>query len=52
MAYLLSSKEAAPAAKEFLCRQLAVIGYFGVHLAWRAYVILAWRARRRRRRAR
>jgi uncharacterized protein (DUF2062 family) len=31
---------------------LAVIGYFGVHFAWRAYVILAWRARQRRRRAR
>jgi uncharacterized protein len=29
---------------------LAALGYFGVHLAWRAYVVLAWRARRRRRR--
>jgi uncharacterized protein (DUF2062 family) len=35
-----------------LALTLAVIGYFGVHLAWRAYVILAWRARKRRRRAR
>ena len=29
---------------------LAALGYFGVHLAWRAYVMLAWRARRRARR--
>ncbi|HUJ88523.1 MAG TPA: DUF2062 domain-containing protein [Burkholderiales bacterium] len=29
---------------------LAALGYFGVHLAWRAYVVLAWRARRRARR--
>jgi len=29
---------------------LAALGYFGVHLAWRAYVMLAWRARKRRRR--
>ncbi|OGA11094.1 MAG: hypothetical protein A3D95_13570 [Betaproteobacteria bacterium RIFCSPHIGHO2_12_FULL_69_13] len=28
---------------------LAVIGYFAVLLAWRAYVTLAWRARRKRR---
>jgi uncharacterized protein (DUF2062 family) len=28
---------------------LAVVGYFGVRLGWRAYVVLAWRARRRRR---
>jgi len=35
-----------------LALTLAVIGYFGVHLAWRAYVILAWRARKRRRRTR
>ncbi|HXZ92882.1 MAG TPA: DUF2062 domain-containing protein [Burkholderiales bacterium] len=35
-----------------LALTLAAIGYFGVHLAWRAYVILAWRARKRRRRAR
>ena len=26
---------------------LAALGYFGVHLAWRAYVVLAWRARKR-----
>lgn len=31
---------------------LAALGYFGVHLAWRAYVVLAWRARRRSRRLR
>jgi len=31
---------------------LAALGYFGVHLAWRAYVVLAWRARRARRRRR
>lgn len=31
---------------------LAAVGYFGVHLAWRAYVVLAWRARRRKRRRR
>jgi uncharacterized protein (DUF2062 family) len=35
-----------------LALTLAAIGYFGVHLAWRAYVILAWRARKRRRRGR
>jgi uncharacterized protein len=29
---------------------LAALGYFGVHLAWRVYVVLAWRARRRARR--
>jgi hypothetical protein len=28
---------------------LAVLGYFIVELAWRAYVLLAWRARKRRR---
>jgi uncharacterized protein (DUF2062 family) len=28
---------------------LAVAGYFAVQLGWRAYVVLAWRARRRRR---
>jgi len=31
---------------------LAALGYFGVHLAWRAYVVLAWRARRQSRRKR
>ncbi len=30
----------------------AALGYFGVHLAWRVYVVLAWRARKRRRRGR
>ena len=30
-----------------LALTLAALGYFGVHLAWRAYVVLAWRARRR-----
>jgi hypothetical protein len=28
---------------------LAVLGYFAVELAWRAYIVLAWRARKRRR---
>ena len=28
---------------------LALLGYFIVELAWRAYVVLAWRARKRRR---
>lgn len=28
---------------------LAALGYFGVRLAWRIYVVLAWRARKRRR---
>ncbi len=28
---------------------LAVLGYFIVELAWRAYVVLGWRARKRRR---
>ena len=28
---------------------LAALGYVGVHLAWRAYVVLAWRARRKAR---
>lgn len=32
-----------------LALTLAAIGYFGVHLAWRVYVVLAWRARKRRR---
>jgi uncharacterized protein (DUF2062 family) len=31
---------------------LAALGYFGVRLAWRAYVVLAWRARQRLRRLR
>jgi uncharacterized protein len=31
---------------------LAVVGYVAVHLAWRAYVVSAWRARARRRKAR
>jgi uncharacterized protein (DUF2062 family) len=31
---------------------LAVLGYFAVQLAWRAYVVAAWRARARRRKAR
>lgn len=29
---------------------LAVLGYFAVRLGWRAYVVLAWRARAKRRR--
>ena len=29
----------------------AALGYFAVQLGWRAYVVLAWRARKRRRRA-
>ena len=29
-----------------LALTLAALGYFGVHLAWRTYVVLAWRARR------
>jgi uncharacterized protein (DUF2062 family) len=32
-----------------LALTLAAAGYFAVQLAWRAYVILAWRARRHRR---
>jgi len=28
---------------------LAIAGYFIVHLAWRAHVVLSWRARKRRR---
>ena len=32
-----------------LALTLAAVGYFAVQLAWRAYVIYAWRARRRRR---
>lgn len=31
---------------------LAVLGYFAVQVGWRAYVVLAWRARARRSRAR
>jgi len=30
---------------------LAGLGYFAAHLAWRAYVVAAWRARARRRKA-
>jgi len=33
-----------------LAATLAVAGYFAVELAWRAYVVTAWRARARRRR--
>jgi hypothetical protein len=33
-----------------LALTLAAIGYFSVELAWRAYVVAAWRARARRRR--
>ena len=32
-----------------LALTLAAVGYFAVRFAWRAYVILAWRARRKRR---
>ena len=32
-----------------LALTLAAAGYFAVQLAWRAYVVFAWRARRRRR---
>jgi len=32
-----------------LALTLAAAGYFAVQLAWRAYVVLAWRARRKRR---
>lgn len=32
-----------------LALTLATLGYFAVQAGWRAYVILAWRARRRRR---
>jgi hypothetical protein len=31
---------------------LALIGYVAVQVAWRAYVVAAWRARARRRKAR
>jgi uncharacterized protein (DUF2062 family) len=31
---------------------LAIVGYVAVQLAWRAYVVAAWRARARRRRER
>jgi len=34
-----------------LALTLAVLGYFAVELAWRAYVVAAWRARARRRKA-
>ncbi|MNC94018.1 hypothetical protein D3C83_107720 [compost metagenome] len=30
---------------------LALIGYFAVQIGWRAYVVAAWRARARRRKA-
>lgn len=33
-----------------LALTLAAVGYVGVELAWRAYVVAAWRARARRRR--
>lgn len=33
-----------------LALTLAVLGYFGMGLAWRLYVVAAWRARARRRR--
>jgi uncharacterized protein (DUF2062 family) len=33
-----------------LALTLALAGYFGARLAWRAYVVMAWRARARRRR--
>lgn len=33
-----------------LALTLAAVGYFAVELAWRAYVVAAWRARARRRR--
>ena len=35
-----------------LALTLAVLGYVGVRLGWRIYVVLAWRARCRRRQAR
>jgi hypothetical protein len=31
---------------------LALLGYVAVQVAWRAYVVAAWRARARRRKAR
>jgi hypothetical protein len=33
-----------------LASTLAAVGYFGTELAWRAYVVTAWRARARRQR--
>lgn len=33
-----------------LASTLAALGYFGMQLAWRVYVVSAWRARARRRR--
>ena len=35
-----------------LASTLALLGYLAVQLAWRAYVVAAWRARARRRRVR
>ena len=35
-----------------LASTLAVLGYVAVQVAWRAYVVAAWRPARRRRRAR
>jgi uncharacterized protein (DUF2062 family) len=34
-----------------LALTLAVVGYIAVELAWRVYIISAWRARAKRRRA-
>jgi hypothetical protein len=34
-----------------LASTLAVLGYVAVQVAWRAYVVAAWRARARRRKA-
>jgi uncharacterized protein (DUF2062 family) len=33
-----------------LALTLAAVGYFGTRIGWRLYVVLAWRARKRRRR--
>ena len=33
-----------------LATTLGVVGYFVTELAWRAYIVLAWRSRARRRR--
>jgi uncharacterized protein (DUF2062 family) len=34
-----------------LALTLAAVGYFVVELAWRAYVVMAWRARAKRRKS-
>lgn len=51
MRWMLSLGKPLAVGLPALATTLAVLGYLAVDLGWRCYVMLAWRARKRRRRA-